>query len=423
MKFLFLILLVFVSQRAGSNPLEVDPAKECKKVGTAVPRQDCWKEWLVVVYMAADNDLSPYSFRDLWEMERVGSSASVDIVVYLDTADPDGSKYFHLQKSSKRIDYDAELARFVREGKTEETDPQKQEEDFLNERGPSLVTSTPRKVLPEEDSGRIETAGDYFSWAMSNFPSRRLMVIGWSHGEGFDAGPSKVSEGRGKQGGFAFDFTSRSHMGVIEMASGMARLLKTYRRGNAIDVAGSDACLNQQIEFGYEWVGRADYVFGSSTIVQKKGFNYRSLFSWLVDRPYVESSILAAEIPRIYERNVSKYAKGTYSSYYDPDFTMATWTTSELIYLRRALDAVGQGVAAWLHTGNRAAKLTELKGALKGAERIAGVSNDLFSLLQALQAWVRQKVDRDPDPAWRGRLNEINASLDNLNRSTGVLLG
>ncbi|MCJ8276123.1 MAG: hypothetical protein MJK18_04715, partial [Bdellovibrionales bacterium] len=34
-----------------------------------VKRKDCFKKWTVLVYMAADNDLSPYSLWDLTEME------------------------------------------------------------------------------------------------------------------------------------------------------------------------------------------------------------------------------------------------------------------------------------------------------------------------------------------------------------------
>jgi len=67
-------------------------------------RENCWKEWLIVIYMAADNDLSPYAERDIWEAEATGSSVDVDVVVLLDRAAQDGLHTLHIAKNTKSPD-------------------------------------------------------------------------------------------------------------------------------------------------------------------------------------------------------------------------------------------------------------------------------------------------------------------------------
>ena len=42
------------------------------------------KDWTVMVYMAADNNLEAAAIDDLNEMERIGSTSQVDIVVQID---------------------------------------------------------------------------------------------------------------------------------------------------------------------------------------------------------------------------------------------------------------------------------------------------------------------------------------------------
>ncbi|MES2963013.1 MAG: hypothetical protein V4760_03920, partial [Bdellovibrionota bacterium] len=72
-----------------------------RKLG--VTRQSCYKDWTVLVYMAADNDLSPYAMWDLYEMEGAfasgryaGSTMKSDLLVQADTKGPTGIRRFHM---------------------------------------------------------------------------------------------------------------------------------------------------------------------------------------------------------------------------------------------------------------------------------------------------------------------------------------
>jgi len=367
-------------------------------------RSDCWKEWLVVIYMAADNNLSPFSYRDLWEMESIGSAASVDVVVFQDTEENSGSRYYHIAKRKHPLPIP----------KLGEAD----EEAYLKEHGPSLVKSPVVRRYDEMDSGDVRAAGDFLRWSFEKYPSRRVLLIGWSHGEGFDAAdadPGRIRHA-GKQGGFAFDFTSSSHMAVNRMARGLEQLIQTHRRGKPIDIAGSDACLNQQIEFGYEWRGLSEYVFGSSTVVQKKGFNYRVLLEWITKHPNFETRDLVSEIPLIYGRSVSKNANGPNSSYRDPNATMAVWTVDQLLPLKRSLEDLGGHLNAWMSaptvTLEKIKRKSELKKVISKSLRLGSVSNDLLHFLMQLELWARERKDVEDKVR-----QEISLARENLARS------
>jgi hypothetical protein len=58
-----------------------------------IHRVDCQKDWTLLVYMAANNDLAPYALWDLYEMEAAfkdpdlaGSGLATDLVVQLEHA-------------------------------------------------------------------------------------------------------------------------------------------------------------------------------------------------------------------------------------------------------------------------------------------------------------------------------------------------
>lgn len=361
-------------------------------------RDRCWKKWLVVIYMAADNDLSPYAERDIWEAEAAGSTADVDVVVFLDRVQADGFHYLHIARNPDSKDYRPELRAFVKERHLEHLPPQEQEEIYLRELGKKLSHSPEVRWEKEGDSGQVETLTEFLSWAFQKYPSREVFFIGWSHGQGFDA-PEKEDLPKGKRGGFAFDDTARSHMAVTEVANELKKVLDHARGGHALDIAGSDACLNQQVEFGYEWRGLTRFLFGSSTIVQKKGLNYRRLLEEIDKsaRKNEKTLLLASRIPQIYGSSVTAGAGRTYSSYYDPFAIFAVWDVPLLEPLKISLNEVGAALTQWIRSpddiNERISRLLEIHEIIIKTLRYGGISNDLANFLLRLNTWSREKME------------------------------
>src|SRR4051812_47435811 len=77
------------------------PTARCQAVQPP-ERTACYKSWTVLIYMAADNDLAPYAYLNLYELEASGggglsaSSQRTDAVVQLDTPGPRGLRRLHM---------------------------------------------------------------------------------------------------------------------------------------------------------------------------------------------------------------------------------------------------------------------------------------------------------------------------------------
>ena len=105
-----------------SNQL-YQPGDNYQKYYQRSDRSHCMKEWAVLVYMAADNDLTPYAFWDLYEMEsrlageaNLGASTStVDVLVELDTFARTGVQRYHVFQSDEAYDATLRLEDFKEE--------------------------------------------------------------------------------------------------------------------------------------------------------------------------------------------------------------------------------------------------------------------------------------------------------------------
>jgi len=430
-----------------------DYAKYYDRIG----RGNCYKQWTAIIYMAADNDLSPFAWHDLWAMESIGSAVSDDVLVFLDNAQVDGMRYLHIANNKDQLGKDGKplktLEQFIKEEQLEKVNKYERELSFLQKEGPNLVVSPDAvKPLPEGDSGSLVTASNFIQWALKRYPSRRVLLIGWSHGLGFDAplpeeqrkkiseelGPLAVPK-KGKKGGFALDLNPNNgkdeatYMTVTEMAQGLRQIVENLRGGRPIDIIGSDACLNQQAEFAYEWgpddvrhkPAVARYVFGSSTIVQKKGFNYHILLDWIKDHPEKPPEELAEEIPELYRRSVSPYFVGErskFASYVDPFATMATWDTPKLLYVYRALEDLGQVLLDWINENKEESdsRVREFRREIIAkAHRFGGISSDLYNILQVMEAWAEHNIKENnpPEAQWRAILREVKSASSRLGDS------
>ena len=234
------------------------------------------KEWTVLVYMNADNDLSSHAIADLNEMEEVGSSKEVDIVVQLDTRGNKGITRYHVQK----------------------------------DRVPSL-TSPVLSQLPEQDSSASETLMEFLLYGVENFPSKHYFLIIWSHGRGY-------------MGGISYDESAGKWMSIAGLRAALSFMQDAYLVGKRIDVYGADACFMQSLEVLYQLRGQAKYYIGSANREKKTGWAYQHVLRYLVADPYQTLRHkqggagadavywLAVEVPHLYLREY--YEKDNYAT-------------------------------------------------------------------------------------------------------------
>ncbi len=297
-----------------------------------IDRKNCYKEWSVFVFMNADNNLSPYSYLDLHEMESLGSTTSVDVVVQLDTIQNTGVKRFHLSQ-------DPEVAKNPRAYRQWTLDDVL---DFDETRMISPIV----EYLPEINSGTKKALRDFLNFAFENYPAKHYAVIVWSHGMGWDAKisedfktypshldlsgittplpPEEIEKYRENkthpQGGISFDESTKegeAHLTIPELRSVLSHVSATYLDSQPIDVYASDACLMQMLEVAYEFKKQVRYIVGSANMEGKMGWPYRSILKALMDAPLGgiqkrdSAENWVRQIPDLYR---SSYSGGSTSS-------------------------------------------------------------------------------------------------------------
>ena len=127
-------------------------------------------EWTIMVFINGKNDLERFAMKDLNEMEMVGSTAKMNIVVEMgrmdgyDASDGDwkGTRRFLIKK---------------------DTDTAK-------------VTSPVVEDLGKVDMGDYKSLAAFGKWAKKKYPAKKYMLIVWNHGSGWEKGlKARINKG------------------------------------------------------------------------------------------------------------------------------------------------------------------------------------------------------------------------------------
>lgn len=194
------------------------------------------KEWTVMVFINAKNNLEKYGLLDVNEMEKIGSSDKVNIVVEMgringySTADGDWktTRRYYIQKDN----------------------------DF------SKITSPMLADLGKTDMGDWNSLVAFVKWAKMTYPAKKYALIVWNHGSGWDkARAMDVTKG------ISYDDETHNHITTPQLGWAL-------RDMGGVDVYGSDACLMQMPEVTYEIKDYATYIVGSEETEPGDGYTY-----------------------------------------------------------------------------------------------------------------------------------------------------
>jgi hypothetical protein len=211
-------------------------------------------KWTFMVYLAADNNLESAGIKDLNEMEMVGSTSDIQIVVQMD----------------RISDYDSSNGNWV--------DTRR----FYIEKDSSqtLIGSTGTSI-GETNTGDPTALRNFIEWSQTNYPAEKYALILWDHGSGVMWG-SYV-------GGICWDDSnSRDYLTLTEIQSALS--------GKQIDLLGFDACLMASAEFYYGLQNYASILVGSQANEPGDGWPYDTILNWLKNNPTASSSQLGSII-------------------------------------------------------------------------------------------------------------------------------
>lgn len=214
--------------------------------------------WTLMVYMAGDNNLSSSASKDLAEMEAVGSTPVVNVVVQMDT----------LGGTNRRL--------FVNRGK-----------------------STLIEDLGEKNMADRQTLLDFILWAKARYPAHRYALILWSHGDG-------VAKALPPSYKILQDDTDRVPCCLSNTIVHQA----IKETGVNFNLLGFDASQMGQVETAYEFRDVAKLLVFSQETGQSNGWDYAAILDNLIRNPFfIEERELAGIIVNSYQRFYEKLYK------------------------------------------------------------------------------------------------------------------
>jgi hypothetical protein len=236
------------------------------------PPIDKTAEWTVMVYLDADNNLENAGIDDINEMEMVGSTSEVNIVVQVDRV-----PYSVLASSNHGYDDDTSNGNWTTTRRYYIT----------NDLNPDLISSPLIADLGELNMGDPQTLVDFANWAAINYPAKKYLLVIWNHGGGFR------SLNLAKD--IALDDTNGGDkITMPELKEALSMI--SAQIGKNIDLVGMDACFMAMTEVAYQIKDYADIMVASEEVEPGDGWPYDTILSQLVSNPLMSSEELATDI-------------------------------------------------------------------------------------------------------------------------------
>ena len=223
-------------------------------------------EWTVMVYLDSDNNLESAGIDDINEMEMVGSTTDVNIVVQIDRIpgyDTSNSNWTNTRRYYITPDLD-----------------------------PYIINSQLINDLSEQNMGSTETLINFADWTVNNYPAKKYLLVIWNHGGGFRS-PAYTTKD------IAWDDTSggdKITMPELEYALSVI----SVQMGKSIDIVGMDACYMAMAEVAYQVKDYADILVTSEESEPFDGWPYDTILGELAASPTMSSEQFAVDIVEKY---------------------------------------------------------------------------------------------------------------------------
>ncbi len=256
-------------------------------------------DWLLMIYMAADNNLNYFAWHNIKQMAATGSNNNITIVVQLNEPGTNKKTQRYLIEQNKAV--------------------------LLNEdqvaAGKKFNTGDPNTLI------------DFVTKSVDQFPANHLILDLWDHGTGyldpfkakainpnelFQLNPSdmmlelnrtetdlinQLDTPIGSLRGICFDETYHSYLSNQKIDYALKTICQKLNR--KFDIIGLDACLMQMIEFGCLLQPYANYMVGSQEVELGAGWNYKYILAPFAEKTYTTRDF-ASHIVSCYQKTYSR---------------------------------------------------------------------------------------------------------------------
>ena len=298
------------------------------------------KAYTIVIYIAADNDLHPYAWKNIKQMESIGSSENVNVIVQINTPGYLNPTKRYVIKQGRRL----------------------------------LVPADGVAPTQKLNSGSGQTLIDCVAWAMQYYPADNLVMNLWDHGSGvYDPLSARIintsdlfkfneqtneieldrtvgyidqmdaladadqEEHRQNSRGICFDETYKSYINNQDLKFALSQIQNNVLGGKKIAILWFDACLMAMLEIANLAKDHVDYLVASQEVEYASGSNYE-----LVLRPLLNTVLtpndFACHIVNCYEKAYQFITR---------DYTQSAMELSKIAAVEANVHAVaGQLIAA-----------------------------------------------------------------------------
>jgi len=307
---------------------------------TVVPPLHANPCWTVMVYLDGDNNLESAAVDDLNEMEAVGSTSKVNIVVQFDRSPGydntngnwENTKRYYVTKDPNGYD--------------------------------NTIVSTEVANMGEINMGDPNELVNFVTWAQTNYAADHYLLVLWDHGSGWKSGSGPIKW-------VCIDDTDNDYLSIKEV--GQALDTVTNNGDYPLDIVGFDACFMGMVEVDYEIMPYAHYRVGSEEYEPGDGWDYLRFLYYLVHNPYASPAALSKEIVK------------TYMNFYGT----SGYETQSAVHLNPTSTVVDALDIFALHLAGAMEYKTEIQQARANVEFFSDLDYiDLYHFAQLIRAYV-----------------------------------
>ncbi len=259
-----------------------------------------------MIYMDGDNNLEEFAIQDFNELETVGTTSEVYILVQIDRHPNDESNQGF---TSSNGDWNETRRYVVQRDLTD---------DIVN--FTEYTEDEDMWSLGELNMGHPDTLSDFLDWSLTNYPTEHYLLVMWDHGTGIFS--SRGTRGKNDTRAFCEDQTSQCSMTLWQLDE-VLNDKKELAKNNKIDIVGFDMCWLGHVETAYEIMDSVDYLVASSDEEPDVGWNYGPLIGALSADPQMSPREFAVQITELFIDEFKGYSNVDY-------LTQATVDLAEL---------------------------------------------------------------------------------------------
>jgi len=274
-------------------------------------RERAIANWTFMTYMAGDSDLWEEAYDDINEMEDVGSTDDLNIIVLFDA---DGGHNTKPNDSNLyRVTYDKYLPLAP---------------DWYDRTAPkSPIVDTLGEVVPlypnnEVDMSNPETLIKFINFTVTHYPAKHYFLDLWDHGDGLQT---------------CRDYGQ--YLTISELDYALNESLKNVGL-DKFDVIAFDSCLMGRVEIAYQMINYADIVIFSEKNNPSDGMPYDEILAALKENTSMSKENLS--------KIVVKEFQESYVNVCDKSVTFSAINTSYLPQLADCIDRLAEHLISLL---------------------------------------------------------------------------